>query len=249
MSSQTIDMDGRGQEQGDHRARLSKREEIVARTVKSLRLALGDTQQSFAHRTGLSISTAVRYETSKPPRGKALVQMEQLARENGIAVLADIFNAALSLELGFKAPRLGRSKASPRPGTEEDHSILAMVLAHPDWFPRQAKAWARLRMEFIRTEADLDGGVVVLTAIEDEIARLTASGKSIEEIAAEIGHDPEHVRWLKDNGYRAVESDALESEAGLSMRDHLISNLLLNHTRPARQKPVPPQGEGRATEK
>ena len=56
----------------------------VCRAVRRLRVDLGDTQQQFANRLGLAISTVVRYEISRPPHGKALAQLERLAMEKEI---------------------------------------------------------------------------------------------------------------------------------------------------------------------
>jgi transcriptional regulator with XRE-family HTH domain len=59
--------------------------------TRRLRLALGDTQQQFAQRTGLAISTVVRYELSRPPHGKALAQFAVLAERNGLHDVARTF--------------------------------------------------------------------------------------------------------------------------------------------------------------
>ena len=72
----------------------------VCRAVRRLRVDLGDTQQQFANRLGLAISTVVRYEISRPPHGKALAQLERLAMENGLDECALIFRNSLREELG-----------------------------------------------------------------------------------------------------------------------------------------------------
>jgi len=66
----------------------------ITQAVRNLRVALGDTQQSFAHRLGMAISTVVRYESTRPPRGKVLVQFERLARKHGLKEIAFIFRGA-----------------------------------------------------------------------------------------------------------------------------------------------------------
>jgi transcriptional regulator with XRE-family HTH domain len=73
----------------------------VCDAVRKLRLALGDTQQSFASRLGLAISTVVRYELTRPPKGKALAQFAELAKGLRDAELADVFRRALVAELEF----------------------------------------------------------------------------------------------------------------------------------------------------
>ena len=78
---------------------LSQGARKITETVKSLRLALGDTQQQFAQRTGLAISTVVRYESTRPPRGVRLAQMERLARTEGKNEIALALHEALNREL------------------------------------------------------------------------------------------------------------------------------------------------------
>ena len=70
----------------------------VRKHVKRLRVALGDTQQSFAHRLGLAISTVVRYEHSRPPNAAALAQFAELATANGLPECAKVFRDALGLK-------------------------------------------------------------------------------------------------------------------------------------------------------
>lgn len=71
----------------------------VTEAVRSLRQHLGDTQQQFAARLSLAISTVVRYELSRPPRGKHLAQFERLATEHRLNKEATVFRNALNLEL------------------------------------------------------------------------------------------------------------------------------------------------------
>jgi transcriptional regulator with XRE-family HTH domain len=67
----------------------------VSQAVRRLRLGLGDTQQQFANRLGLAISTVVRYELSRPPSGKALAQLDRVAMEYCLDECALIFRNAL----------------------------------------------------------------------------------------------------------------------------------------------------------
>lgn len=68
--------------------------------LKKLRLGLKETQQTFANRMKTAITTIARYETSRPPRGRALVQLEKIARENGFEEYANVFRDALNEDLG-----------------------------------------------------------------------------------------------------------------------------------------------------
>ena len=72
----------------------------VTEAVKTLRLHLGDTQQSFATRLGLAISTAVRYESTRAPRGRALAQLYDVAKQHGCDAAAQVFHGALAKEMG-----------------------------------------------------------------------------------------------------------------------------------------------------
>jgi hypothetical protein len=72
---------------------------------------LGETQQEFASTTGLAISTVVRYELSRAPRGKVLQKFEELARARGLPHLVQVF-----------------ANAQGRPFDRED--LLAMEAFH-----------------------------------------------------------------------------------------------------------------------
>lgn len=68
--------------------------------VRALRQKIGDTQQSFAHRLGLSISTVVRWELTRPPRNHSLVLLRKVAAEHGLDDLVSRFDQAMRVELG-----------------------------------------------------------------------------------------------------------------------------------------------------
>ena len=73
----------------------------LTRAVREFRRALGDTQQSFAARLGLAISTVVRYESTRAPGGAALAQLAKAAGENGLDNYGQEFMGALAKELGL----------------------------------------------------------------------------------------------------------------------------------------------------
>jgi transcriptional regulator with XRE-family HTH domain len=76
----------------------------LLQAVRELRLSLGDTQQSFAHRLGLAISTVVRYELTRAPKGQALALLARLAESQGRHDLGKPFIEALEKELGGSNP-------------------------------------------------------------------------------------------------------------------------------------------------
>jgi hypothetical protein len=70
-------------------------------TVRQLREGLGRTQTEFGALIEKGLATVQRYETLVPPKGKVLVRLEKLARENGFTEYADAFRGALIAELGM----------------------------------------------------------------------------------------------------------------------------------------------------
>jgi len=72
----------------------------INEAVRKLRLALGDTQQQFAQRLGLAISSVVRYELTSEPGPAVLVQLANLAAENNLPDVAGPLNKALLINLG-----------------------------------------------------------------------------------------------------------------------------------------------------
>jgi transcriptional regulator with XRE-family HTH domain len=71
----------------------------IPRAIKELRLRLGDTQQRFANRLNLAISTVVRYESTRPPKGKALAELYKIAADSGLDDVALMFRQAVEAEL------------------------------------------------------------------------------------------------------------------------------------------------------
>jgi transcriptional regulator with XRE-family HTH domain len=73
----------------------------VVRAVKALRKQLGDSQQAFATRLGLSIRAIANYEKDRIPTGMALVSLARAASEAGQQELVNTFMTALMDELGL----------------------------------------------------------------------------------------------------------------------------------------------------
>jgi len=68
--------------------------------MKALRIAVGDTQQQFAQRMAWSISSVVRYETSRTIQGVALVQAERLAWQNRFSDMAELLRDCIRKDMG-----------------------------------------------------------------------------------------------------------------------------------------------------
>jgi len=63
----------------------------INKAVRALRDELGDSQQAFATRLGLSIRAIVNYESSRTPNLKSLYHLVKLAKECNRHDLAKIF--------------------------------------------------------------------------------------------------------------------------------------------------------------
>jgi transcriptional regulator with XRE-family HTH domain len=77
----------------------SRKKSPVALAVANLRGKLGDSQQDFAQRLGVSITTVAKYETSNPPTGSALVKLADMARASGASGEEMIMRLAYAAEL------------------------------------------------------------------------------------------------------------------------------------------------------
>ena len=75
-------------------------EKDLISAVKRLRAKLGDSQQAFANRLGLSIRAIANYESNRRPTGKALAALAKVADAVGETDLANSFLSALGAELG-----------------------------------------------------------------------------------------------------------------------------------------------------
>jgi len=80
----------------------------VSDAVRKLRECLGQTQQEFAHSLGVAITTVARWETTRPPKGKILAELERLATENHQSELVHVFDDALMADLGVFAHKIRR---------------------------------------------------------------------------------------------------------------------------------------------
>lgn len=90
--------------------------------VRQLREGLGKTQTEFGALIGKGLATVQRYEALVPPKGKVLVGLEKLARENGFMEYADAFKDALIAELGMDRPR---TEESPIPFVRTGGVVIA----------------------------------------------------------------------------------------------------------------------------
>src|ERR1035437_96317 len=110
----------------------SRERDPISIAVARLRQSFGESQQEFANRTGLAITTVARYETSRPPQGESLDLFCALARQQGLTEVAETFRNALIAQTGVtgKFTQLGALASYTIPGA---HADLAVLLNHLEY--------------------------------------------------------------------------------------------------------------------
>ena len=118
----------------------------LAEAIRRFRLTFGETQQEFADRTGLSIGTIARYETSARPSPEALKRLAELAKESKLLKYAAIFRgdeAAAATQqqqeavvlvrlLELKVDQLKTAIVASRPGAVQRARAAHALLGAPD---------------------------------------------------------------------------------------------------------------------
>ncbi len=180
-----------------------KRLDPLCRAVRSLREAMGETQQQFATRLHIAISTAVRYERSRPPRGEALATFLNLAVTIGESEIAEVFRGALSGQLGYQVNLPGSGDqcglpAIPDEAVEIEYLKLILRAAHVGLpgFEEQRAAWQRLRQPSAEDGIKRATIRALIMGLYEEILKRMARGESDQTIIAAATADPETVRRL-----------------------------------------------------
>jgi transcriptional regulator with XRE-family HTH domain len=164
----------------------------LAEAVAQLRSALGDTQQQFAARLGTAITTIARYETIRPPQGAALAQFINLARASGQPELADIFQGALSAQLGYDVVPLPPAETGlpSVPGEAREIEFLKMILRGATiGFPELVKMrdrWYKLRQPLEAKNTKRDADMAAMTGLFIEVKNRILRGESDEAIIAAL---------------------------------------------------------------
>jgi transcriptional regulator with XRE-family HTH domain len=70
----------------------------MAQAITRFRHTLGDTQQQFASRTGLSVTSIAGYETNSTPSEKVLSRFVEIARAAALPTFVEIFESRLPPE-------------------------------------------------------------------------------------------------------------------------------------------------------
>lgn len=123
----------------------------VSEGIRNLRIAIGDTQQQFANRLDLAMSTVVRYESSREPRGTELARFWRLAMEQRLPEYAEVFAKAMGEELEMRAERI------PRTIEESLYvDLLFLLMRNRDKLPGLDKSLAQVERVFFRCFKQID---------------------------------------------------------------------------------------------
>ncbi len=185
--------------------------------IKALREALGESQQDFAYRMKTAIRTIARYEGERPPKGKVLAQLEQIARENGQQEIARKFRDALAAELGTLEIEGVQLDLSPRTPTEKlwVSAVLAM-LRNPEYAGEIPAAARVLRKAAAKSIKVLEDHKYALH-VRKQASALLDRGATPEQIATELRIPLEDVRVLA--GFREMKLALDQANAWAEERD------------------------------
>jgi transcriptional regulator with XRE-family HTH domain len=201
--------------------------------VRNLRKRLGETQQQFAERMGMAISTVVRYELSRPPRGKVLLDLAKLAEESSCRREAKIFRYAFYREFevyGDGTPPFPYLRLTPQ--NEREEELIQALLWAARHSPEMQKIEEQLKSSLIeKTEFE--------TAMEDTATEWlilrdgSTAALPLEAVAERIGGTPERARlWLSvvdtfemdRRGFRSLLQRIALGEAHIGLADkYLVS--------------------------
>jgi hypothetical protein len=97
-----------------------KSRDAASKAVIALRTALGKTQQEFAVEVvKTTIGTVAVWETTRPPRGDALIRLADVANENGYPAFAEEFRELYADEVWAKLKILKIKRPWPRKVTQQ----------------------------------------------------------------------------------------------------------------------------------
>ena len=86
----------------------TKPRNVLCEAVRELRKVVGKGQMEFANQMSWHIVTLARYETNRPPKGRALAQLWRVANEHGEHDLARVFLGGFQDDMGemvFTSPK------------------------------------------------------------------------------------------------------------------------------------------------
>jgi transcriptional regulator with XRE-family HTH domain len=167
----------------------------VTNAVLGLRTAIGETQQEFAYRMKTAIRTIARWETVRPPRGKALADLARVAEETGQKELAGVFRTAISKELGtWDTSEFESIGIEPRTETEKLWTAaLLATLRNPEFDDVRVKLIPLLRRPAEACIKNIEHRKLS-ARLEKETNRLLDMGVEPEMIAKDLNVPEADVR-------------------------------------------------------
>jgi DNA-binding transcriptional regulator YiaG len=102
----------------------------ISDSIRKLRRALDETQPVFAKRLGVVMSTLVRYELTRPPRGAVLARLARIAEEQHQQECAQIFRKALADEVGEQI----QAKIDYRSDEEREYTLGLLAAFRNDQY-------------------------------------------------------------------------------------------------------------------
>ena len=171
---------------------------IASEAVRRLRAFLGETQEQFALRMNTAVVTIARWETSRPPGGKALKALEKLtASDPSLKEYEDAFAEA---RRNSPATRKRIAGVSPIEFKSERETMLARamlrVIRNPD---KYAKELLEIENALQAPSQDIDRlmtSTQVGADVRGAIVRLHKEGRSHRQIGEILGLDPNDVEQV-----------------------------------------------------
>jgi transcriptional regulator with XRE-family HTH domain len=145
-----------------------KQRDAASEALIALRTAMGKTQAQFAVTVlETAVTTIARYETSHPPQGELLLRLADIARQQRMYELQDVFRELyvkqVLRDLGFDLLTVPRTESEPEHGylfkrLEGQHALSAaqsfiLILAQLDSSDSETKANAVSAISSLREAA------------------------------------------------------------------------------------------------
>lgn len=159
----------------------------VAASVKKLRSLLGDSQQAFAQRLGLSVRAIANYEAGRRPSSVALFKLGKLAAINNLVDLAGVFSSAYVVAVRGRTEPIGQERVLVR---------IVLSLSRNQEFVRH---WSELSVALVDS----------LTELANSLARL--EGKTRGDSAIALRTNLKELYETLDEAQHWIREQQLES--------------------------------------
>lgn len=173
----------RANQTGRAKIRKGPDKNTVSAAVRQLREELGETQQQFALRMQTAIRTIARYETTRPPKGKVLRQLEVLALEARQLELAGIFRMALAEEIGGVPPFDTSSHGwEGMPPLDSEATTFWWMRQNPKKYAEELLLWEQISSAAKQDLLDRRRELANARRMIDSMVKLLKQGRTKEEI-------------------------------------------------------------------